>query len=132
MSAKTIFGREPAVAIGLIEAIVAFALTIQVGWWGWDAQTDAIIMAFVVALGGLWGAWVTSETMLGALLGVLKAGFALALAFNFALSSTQQAMAISIVSAVVAFAYRTQTTPAAKPAKAAPAAPVAADSTTLR
>ena len=131
MSTKTIFGREPAVAIGLIEAVVAFALTIQVGWWGWDAQTDAIIMAFVVALGGLWGAWVTSETMLGALLGVLKAGFAVALAFNFALSSTQQAMAISIVSAVVAFAYRTQTTPAVK-VKAAPAAPVAADSTTLR
>lgn len=107
----TILGREPAVVIGVAEGALAFALTLT----NIDTNTQGLIMAFAVALGGIYGAWVTSTTLLGALVGVIKTGAVLAAAYHYSFSDTSQATLIAAITAGVGLIYRTQTSPVAAP-----------------
>jgi hypothetical protein len=107
---KTLFG-EPAAVIGTVTAVIAFALTLS----GLDTNTQGIVMAFVVALGGVWGAWATQTTLLGALVGVVNTGAVLLATLHYSLSETSQAALISVITVALGLFYRTQTSPVVEP-----------------
>jgi hypothetical protein len=103
---KTLFG-EPAATIGTLTAVIAFLLTLS----DFDTNTQGVIMAFVVAVGGVWGAWATQTTLLGALVGVVNTGAVLLATFHYSFTDTSQAALISVVTVALGLFYRTQTSP---------------------
>lgn len=111
--AQTIFGREPAVWVGLIEAALAFLSSVVLHLS--QGQVGAV-MAVVVALFGVYTAWATKDTLLGYLVGLIKAVLALFLGFGVHLLSPEQAASlIGLVTVALAFYQRTQTSPVGVP-----------------
>ena len=101
-----IFNREPALWLGLLYAVVTFvsAFVIQL-----TADQQGAINAVGAALVGLITAWSLAEGGLqAAILGLFKAALALALAFGLQMSAENQAVAMGLVTAVVAMFIRTQ------------------------
>lgn len=97
MPGPTIFGREPAVWIGLLEAVLAVILTLHTGL---SQDMSSAIMAVVVALAGCYTAYVTQQTMLGVLVGLTKAFFILFAAFSFHVADPTQAAIISLITII--------------------------------
>lgn len=110
-----IFGREPAVWVGLIEGVLAFALTLNVFGEKLSPETLGAIMAVVVAVFGLFTAYVTKDTLLGVVIGLTKAVIALAAAYSLPLSADKTGAAIALITIVFGFIQRSQTTPIAEP-----------------
>jgi hypothetical protein len=102
----TIFGREPAVILGLVAAVVqlvsatAFPLT---------PDQQGVINAVAVALAGVITAFaVSTDAGFAAVAGLVKAVIALALAFGLDLSPDLQSAIMVVVTAIGAFFVRTQ------------------------
>lgn len=104
-----IFGREPAVFVGVIEAAIAVA--IAVGILDWDTDQIGAVMAVVVVIGGIVTAFLTHDTLLGGLIGLVKAGAVLLAAFGLNLSPDVTATLIAFLVAIAALFQRTQTSP---------------------
>lgn len=109
----TIFGREPAAFVGVIEAVLVLFLTF--GMFDLTQDTIALIMAVVISGFGVYTAYVTENTVLGALVGFAKAALALATVYGLSLTMEQNAAVIAVITVVAGFLHRTQTTPAAFP-----------------
>lgn len=109
----TIFGREPAAVVGIIEAVLVMFLTF--GWFNLSQETVGLIMAVVTTALGVWLAYVTHHTVLGALTGLAKAVLALAAVYGFALTDAQTGAVIALITMIVGFWHRTQTSPAMFP-----------------
>jgi hypothetical protein len=114
----TIFGREPAVWVGLIEAFLATALAFG---FGISQEAYGPIMALVVAIGGAVAAIGTKDTLLGALIAVMKTGFVVLAVYGFSISDQQSAALIGGMSVLFALFQRTQTSPIAEPVDPSPA-----------
>jgi uncharacterized membrane protein len=110
-----IFGREPSVWIGLIEAALAFILTTKLFGDNLSPETMGAIMACVVAVLGFYTAFVTKDTLLGVGVGLAKAVIALFAAYGLALSTDQTGALIALVTVVFGFFQRTQTSPLLTP-----------------
>lgn len=108
-----IFGREPSAYVGLVEGILALALTLNLFHLTEDWVTG--IMAVVTALGGIYTAYVTKDTLLGPVIGLAKAGFMLAVLLGFNLNVDQTGAIIFVITLVFGFFQRTQTSPAVTP-----------------
>lgn len=108
-----IFGREPAVIVGTIEA--ALVLVLSFGLFNLSQETVGLIMAVVIAAFGLYTAYVTSETLLAAALSFIKAALALATVYGFTLTDAQMGALLAFVSVVFALFQRTQTSPLPEP-----------------
>lgn len=108
-----ILGREPAAWSGLIQALLALALSL--GLFDLTAETVGLIMAVVAAAFGVYLAWVTHATMLGVIVGLTNAVVALFAGYGYGLSTTTAAAVIAVVTVVVGFFQRTQTSPLAAP-----------------
>lgn len=108
----TIFGREPAFWIGLIEAILAFVLSLDL--FSLSQDTLGIIMAVVTAAFGFYTAYVTHQTLLGVGVGLAKALIALLVVFNLNVSVDTSATLIALVTIALGAFNRTQATPALK------------------
>lgn len=115
MTPKTIFGREPATIVGLIES--ALALAVALGLHMTNGQVGLIVAATSAVL-GTYIAWVTHDTLLGAVVGLLKAVFALAIGFGLHLSPELTAAAISFVTVALSLFNRSQTYPTYAPPEA--------------
>ena len=103
-TAPSIFGREPALLLGVISGVVAvasssiFALTVD--QQGTINAVAAGVLGLIVAIkvrGGTWGA---------ALIALVKAVIALLLAFKFALSPDLQSGIMFLVEAIVSYGTR--------------------------
>jgi hypothetical protein len=106
-----ILGYEPVALIGVAMAALAFALTLT----SLDTNTQGVIMAAAVAVGGLWGAWATQDRLLGALIAVVKTGAVLLATLHYSFSETSQAALISAITIGVSMLFHRQvTTPLAK------------------
>ena len=114
-----IFGREPTAWVELIEGVLAFLSTMVFHLSG--DQTGAI-MAVVVLLFGGYTAWVTHDTMLGVIVGLIKAVAVLFLAFGVTLPADKVGALIALVTVVSSFWHRTQTFPVAYPPAPLPGA----------
>jgi hypothetical protein len=111
-----IFGREPALLLGLLAVVVK---TVSAFWVEVTPDQQAIINAAAAAIVGVVLAVLAHDALGAAVLGAVQAVLALAVGFGLDWSSEQQAVALSLAAAVVAAFERTQVT-----------APVAAKATT--
>jgi asparagine N-glycosylation enzyme membrane subunit Stt3 len=116
-----VFGREPAVWVGLIEASLAMLVALSI--LNFTREQTAEIMAVVVAVFGVVTAYLTKDTMLGFIVGLTKAVIALVIGFGFSLSPEVTASLIAFVVVVVGFFQRTQTSPAPVPGLTSPPKP---------
>ena len=114
-----VFGREPVLWLALAEiAVKAFcALVLHL-----MVDQQAVVNAVVVAAAGVVVAASTHDSMSGAVLGLVQAVLALGAGFGLHWSADQQAMVMSLASAVVGMFTRTQVT-APVPAPTAAAGP---------
>jgi hypothetical protein len=108
-----IFGREPAVIVGTIEA--GLVLLLSFGLFNLTQDTIGLIMAVVTAGLGLYVAYVTSETLLAAVLAFIKAALALSAVYGFSLTIEQTGALLAFVSVAFGFYQRTQTSPLPQP-----------------
>jgi hypothetical protein len=104
---RTIFGREPAVFWALVatlatSVLLLFPLTNEV-----QGAANAVILAVA---GFLTAAWVSVDAALPALTGLIKAVFALILAFGVEFPDTTQVGILAIVTAIGAFFVRQNVT----------------------
>lgn len=104
----TIFGREPAVVVGLIEAVLAVLLSFGLGI---TQDSYGPWVAVVVAVGGIVTALGTKDTLLGAVVAALKAGIVLVAVYGVTLTDQQTASLVSFVPVVFMLWQRTQTSP---------------------
>ena len=99
-----ILGREPAVFFALIAAAIQL-LSVTVTHW--DPETQGVINAVVVALAGFFTALsLATEKAFAALAGLIKAVFALMLAFGLHVDAPTQTAVMVLVTAVGAFIVR--------------------------
>lgn len=108
MSTPSIFGREPAAWVGLVEAVLTILLAFAIGV---SQETYGPILAVVTAALGVYTALVTRDTALGAIVGLVKAVLVLSAVYGLTLTDGQTAAIISLVTVVVGFFQRTQTSP---------------------
>ena len=101
--------REPAALVGLISG--ALALLLSLNQFGLTNENVGLIMGVVTAALGVYTAWKTSATLLGVIVGLTNAVFALVAGYGFELSADTTAAAIAIVTVLVGFFQRTQVTP---------------------
>lgn len=110
-----IFGREPALWLGLIaisvKLLAAFGLDVS-------AEQQAILNATAAALVGLILAVIAGDAVGAAVLGFAQAALALAVGFGLDWSAEQQAVVLAAAAAVVAMWDRTQITAPASAAAA--------------
>lgn len=112
-----VFGREPAFWVGVVQAVIAFVLTIaQVA----DAlnltdERTAWIMAAVNGISALYLAYVMRETMAAALVEVAKALVGLMVAYGIALTTQQMSIVAGLVALIGAGYLRSQGAPLAIP-----------------
>lgn len=112
-----IFGREPAVWLGIIEAAIATLVVFNLGV---SLELSVIIMAFVSAGVGAYTAWATRDDMLGYATGLVKAGAALFAYYGAGLNETQITALVALMAVVVGAYQRTQTTPVSDPVTPSP------------
>lgn len=115
--AVTIFGREPAAWVGLIEAILAVLVAFALGI---SQETFGPILAVVSAAAGVYTAWATKDTMLGVIVGLAKAVIGLTAVCGLTLTDQQVAGVIALTAVTVGFFQRTQTSPVAAPVDPSP------------
>lgn len=114
---KTIFGRQPAFWLGVIQAVLAFVLTLhQVA-----AELHLIdervgaIMAVLFAGLGVYEGWLVRDTMVAVLSGLAKAVIALLLAYRLEVSPDTAAAALGLVAILAGLFVRSQTSPLVTP-----------------
>lgn len=115
--AATILGREPAAWVGLIEGVVALLVVFALGV---TTESAVLIMAAISAAAGLYTAWATKDTALGAILGFAKAAISLAAYYGLSLTLEQQGALMAVIPVVFGLFQRTQTTPVADPIDPSP------------
>lgn len=103
--------REPAALVGLVSGVLALLLSLD--QLGLTNEKVGLIMGVVTALVGVYTAWKTRDTMLGVIVAAVNATAALVVGYGFELSADTTAAAIAIVTVLVGFFQRTQTTPLA-------------------
>lgn len=112
-----IFGREPAMIVGFIESALVLLLTAGLlKFVGINNQEEVgIVMAVVSAVLGVYVAYVTSETLLAAVIGLVKAAVALAAVYKLNITLDQTAALIAFVTMAISFWQRGQTSPLQTP-----------------
>ncbi len=120
--AITIFGREPAVLLGLIESAVAALVVFPLigGKLGLDDGFTVALMAVISGLFGAYSAWATKDTQFGWLLGLVKGGVALGAYFGMHLDVQTVAVIVTVTSTVAGLWQRTQTSPVGAPVDPSP------------
>lgn len=103
-----LFGREPAVWLGLIAALVMGVSTFL---WNLSPDQQGTINALAVAAFGVATAASVHQGTMAAVTAGFKALIALGISFGLHLSADQQLVIMTVVAAVGSFWVRTQATP---------------------
>jgi hypothetical protein len=118
-----IFGREPALWLGLFAIIVK---VVSAFWIHTSTDQQSVINACAAAAVGVAVAFSTHDGVSAAILGFVQATIALGVGFGLHWSPDQQAMVMSLAAALVAMFTRTQVTAKVSAAQAASPAPAPA------
>lgn len=107
-----IFGREPVLWVTAIQAtIVLLAATLT----DWTTEQVGSLTLVVFVLGDVTVAYLTKATMLGVLIGLLKAIVSAFAAFGYDLDPDTLAALVAFVTGVLGLFQRTQTSPEPEP-----------------
>ena len=128
MTTPTIFGREPAVWVGLIESGLTVLLAFGLGI---NSETYGYWLALALAVGGAVQAWLTKDTLLSALMGVFKAGLVLVTVYWVSLSEQQTGALLAAAAMFLAVVIRDRTTPVARPLDPSPQQVVVRDTSAI-
>lgn len=124
----TIFGKQPAFWLGVLQAVFALVLTFHEvsNGLGLTDERVGLIMAVLFAAVGAYQAWAVRDTMTAALTAVAKAVLALLAAYNFELSVDQIAALLALLAiASDAVFLRDRTSPLVQPSFSnGPTAPI--------
>lgn len=114
---KTIFGKQPAFWLGVIQALLAFVLTLHqvASQMHLTAERVGTIMAVLFAVLGVWEAWSVRDTLLAALTAAAKALIALFAAYRLELTVDQTAALLGIVALLGGAFIRDRTSPLVAP-----------------
>jgi len=112
-----LFGREPAVWLALVAALVMAGSTFL---WHLSADRQGVINAVAVAVFGIITAASVHQGVLAAVVAGFKSVFALAIAFGLHLSGEQQLVLMTLVTAAGSWWVRTQVVPKVSPARPNP------------
>lgn len=114
---KTIFGKQPAYWLGVLQAVLAFVLTLHQVSDGLHLTDERVgtIMAVLFAVLGLYEAWVVRDTMLAALTGLAKAVIALLIAYRLEVSPDTAAAVLGFVAIIGGVFVRDRTSPLVVP-----------------
>lgn len=107
MKTPTIFGREPAAVVGTLQAVLVLVALLA----GLDTVQVGATAVVLVVLGDLYVAYKTRATMLGLVIGLLKAGVAVFAAWGIDASPELVTGLVGFVTAVAGLFQRTQTSP---------------------
>lgn len=110
--AITIFGRNPAVILGVVEAVLAALVAFSLGVTN---ESAGLITAFISLAIGAYSAWATKDTSLGIWAGLAKAFLALVVYYGVHLTTDQIMAIVALVPILVGAYQRTQTSPVAFP-----------------
>lgn len=112
-----IFGREPAVLAALVEALLALLISFNaLAGIGIKGQDELMLtMAVVNGVVGLYVAYVTRDTLLGAAVALAKALIAFGAIYSLTLTTEQTGTLIAFLTLAIGFVQRTQTGPASRP-----------------
>lgn len=112
-----IFGREPAVLASLVEALLALLISFHaLAFIGIDDQgTLLVVMAVVNGGFGMYVAYVTRDTLLGAAVALAKALIAFGAVYGLTASIEQTGALIAFLTVAIGLYQRTQTGPTAAP-----------------
>jgi hypothetical protein len=103
-----IFGREPALVLGLVSALVQMLVAFGLDWS--DTQTAAVNAAAAAVLGVVTAFLTARDQLVPAILGLTQAAITLGLAFGLDLTQEQASMVMATVAALAALVVRTQVT----------------------
>lgn len=117
MTPKTIFGREPAAVAATLEAALAVLGGLV---FRWSDDEVGLVVAVVAALFGVYTAWATVDTLLGYVVGLIKAVLALAIGFGLHPDPRTAATLISFAVIAMGLFQRSSTSPVGTPAPAGP------------
>lgn len=106
-----LFGREPAVWVAFLQAVIILASATIFHWS--DTQVGALALV-VVAIGDTVVAYLTKATLLGVLIGLLKATVAAFATFGYNLDVNTVAALVATLTASLGLFQRTQTAPLEK------------------
>jgi hypothetical protein len=108
----TVFGREPTIWLGVIEALLATITAFGLGTrWGLTQDTYGIWVVLLAAIFGVLTAWLTKDTMLGVVLGLVKAIIAFIAIYGLSLTDQQTGAVIALTPLLLSLFQRTQTSP---------------------
>jgi hypothetical protein len=111
-SKVTIFGREPTIWLGVLEAVLATITAFGLGTrWGLSQDTYGIWTVLFAAIFGVITAWMTKDTMLGVVLGLVKAIIAFIAIYGLTMTDQQTGAVVALTPLIVSLFQRTQTAP---------------------
>lgn len=112
----TKLGGEPVAIIGAIQA--ALVMAVSFGWLtniGLNSQADvALVVIAVSAIGAVYTAYATGQTLLAPLVALFQALVSLGVIYGLHISTEQTGMAVAFITALFALFHRTQTSPLAQ------------------
>lgn len=111
MNKYLIFGREPAVVAGALQAAILVFATLLFNLS--DNQAGAVALVAIGVL-DLYVAFATKDTLLGVAVGLVKATVAAALTFGYSVDPNTLALVVGVVTSLLGLVQRTQTTPVAQ------------------
>lgn len=114
---KTIFGKQPAFWLGVLQAILAFVLTLHSVATELHLTDERVggIMAVLFGVLGVYEAWVVRDTMLAALTALAKAVIALLLVYGFEVTPDTAAAVLGLVAILAGAFIRDRTSPLVVP-----------------
>jgi hypothetical protein len=114
---KTILGKQPAFWLGVLQAILAFVLTIHsvaIELHLTDERVGAI-MAVLFGVLGVYEAWLVRDTMLAVLTAMAKSVIALLIVYGLEVSPETAAAALGLVAILAGVFIRDRTSPLVVP-----------------
>lgn len=103
-----LLGVNPAALAGLIAAGISLAIAFGLHL---SSDQEALIMAAVTAVLGVYVAWVTTGTQLSLIVGAAKALIALGVGFGLPLNPDQTGLLIAFLTLALGFFNHTQNSP---------------------
>lgn len=112
-----LFGKEPAFWVGVVQAVIAFVLTLRQVADAFDLTDErtAWIMAVINGVAALYLAYVMRETMAASLTEVGKAVLGLLIAYGIELTTQQMSIVTGLLAMIGAGYLRSQASPLVAP-----------------